>query len=328
MDKPISFSGYKRYVTCPKYYQFHDIHKDRPGGTTSALIVGSIMDEAVNTILTEEVENPQLLLELTAEKWFLENEELLFDKDDFDVDLVDVVALANAARGMGWKGNDITKAIKTFLLEQEGLSKKQKVLVRLACRESLDVKMRAMLDGFLKWVYPKIDTVHEVQKHIVSPCGKIHGYLDFCATMKDGKKVLFDLKTSKRSYDWDAVTNSAQLALYAGIEGYEYAGFIVLNKTLNKQKVKTCKPCGVEINGGNAKKCPKCRADLNVSMDPKSYVQLLINKMPTHNINLTNEAINDTIKAIDGKHYPRNLNQCLFMYGKPCIYYKKCWNKK
>ena len=328
MDKPISFSGYKRYVTCPRYYKFHDIDKDRPGIMTSPLVVGSIMDEVVNTVLTEDVEDPQALLELTAEKWFLDNPKIVFQTDDFDQDLCDIPALEAAAKSMGWKGKDVVKALKTFLNEQENLSSKQQGLVRLACRESLDYKMRCMLEGFMTWIYPKIDHVIDVQKHITSKDGTVHGYIDFTAVMlKDGRKVLFDLKTAKTPYEADAVLKSPQLALYCGIEGFEYAGFIVLSKTLNKQKTKTCKPCGVEIKGGNVKKCPKCKAELDVDMEPKSYAQMLINKMPAHNVNLTNEAIADTIKAIDAGHFPRNLNACFWMYGKPCPYVKKCWKK-
>jgi len=119
---------------------------------------------------------------------------------------------------------------------------------------------------------------------------------------------------------------SPQLALYCGIENYDYAGFIVLNKTISKNKVKTCVNCPeIRIEGGNTRKCPSCKDNLDFKINPTSYVQVLINKMPKRNITLTAEAIRATIDNIRENRFPRNLDTCSWIFGKPCTYFDKCW---
>ena len=322
MDKPISISGYKRFMQCPKYYQFYDVDKDRPNGKASPLVVGTIMDTVVNAVLLKSTQDPYELLKT----------ELLtlgqitdYMDDDFDQDFVDLPSLSKKAKDLGWKGKNIVDTVKSFLKEQSSLSPNQQIILNMACNDTLSKKCHLMLDGFMQWIYPQIVEVYEVQKHIVSKDGKIHGYSDFTCKLKNGLKVLADLKTSKMPYAKDAVEKSPQLALYADIEDYTHAAFIVLSKTINKQKVKTCKPCSVKITGGNAKKCPKCSEIMDVDMSPKSYAQLLVAEIPKETKNLTTEAINDTIKCIDNGVFPRNLTTCFYMFGKECPYVKKCW---
>jgi hypothetical protein len=320
----ISFSGYKRYITCPRMYYYHDIEKDRPGKKSTALIFGSIIDSVVNDILASKCPNPHAALADAIGA--AQTEPVEFDYADFDADLVDLPALEKLARIQGWKGGDIVATVQSFLKAQDSLSDKQRLVMATACWNSLLVKGEAMIDSFIRWALPNIKEVHSVQQYLKQD--GINGYLDFTCTWKDGRKILFDVKTSKMPYAPTAVTESAQLALYAAMTGYEYSGFIVLTKTLNKNKVKTCAPCGVKIDGGNSKKCPKCKTALNVVQTPTSYCQILIDKIPQVNKDLTKGAISDTIKAIEAKHFPRNVTNCFNHYGKHCVYVNKCWGKK
>lgn len=321
----ISYSGYKRYITCPQYYKYHDIEKDRPGKKSSALLFGSIIDTVCNDILLGKTQTPiQDAAKLISQ---VKNEDIEFFPDDFDPDLVNIGDLDTFARRLGWKGKDVVDAIKTFLKAQDQLSDAQKQLVRRACWNSIQYKATCMIDSFIKWFLPKVDRVLEVQTHLVDQDRGIHGYLDFCVTLKTGERVLFDLKTSKMAYSFSAVTESPQLALYAAMKGYKYGGFVVLTKTLNKNKIKKCKPCGVEIEGGNTKNCPKCKKAMTVTSTPTSYCQILVDKIPQVNKDLTVTAIEDTIKVIKAGHFPRNLDHCWNHFGKHCPYVKKCWNK-
>lgn len=315
-------------MSCPKSFDYHYNEKYRPGRKTSALSLGTIVDDVVSEILLDKTVDHRAMIE-KAVKVEIELDIEFYDHD-FDADIVDLDLIEAAAKGMGWKGDDIAGAIKSFLKDQDNLSEKQKTLVAIACWESLTYKMVAMVDSFIKWVLPKIDVVHDVQKHLESDNNgaPVHGYLDFTCTLKDGRKVLFDLKTSKMPYHKDAVLRSPQLALYSRIEDYEYAGFIVLVKILNKNKIKTCKECDVTIEGGNTKNCPKCKTKMDVVSNPTSFSQVLINKMPKRNKELTMEAMSDTIKGIKAGHFPRNLDTCFYMYGKECPYVKRCWKGK
>jgi len=315
-------------MMCPKSYDYHYNENYRPGRKTSALNVGSICDDVVSAILLGKTQTPHediRLAVIEAEKDMVE-----FYDHDFDPDIIDMDMWTETAKIAGWKGDDLTSAIKSYLKDQSSLSEGQAKLLNAICWNSLEIKMRYMIDSFIKWVLPKIDIVHDVQKHLETDNdGKpIHGYLDFTCTMKDGKKVLFDLKTSKMPYASDSVLKSPQLALYSHIDDYEYAGYIVLVKILNKNKVKTCKPCKETVLGGNTKNCPKCKKPMDVVSSPSSFSQMLIDKVPKRNKELTMKAMSDTIDGIRAKHFPRNLNTCSYVYGKPCQYYDRCWKGK
>ena len=325
MKNPLSFSAYKKYITCPKMYEYHYIKKDRPGKQSSALLFGTIMDEVINDILLKKTKDPHGDVNLAIDNVL--HEDIEFYDGDFDKDLVDMAFYEESAKKLGWKGKDLASAIKDFVKNQDTISEKQKELLRAICWDSLQFKAGCMIDGFIKWVQPMIKEVHDVQKHLVSEDGTMHGYLDFTCTLNDGRKVLFDVKTSKMPYAKDAVCKSPQLALYSAIEDYEYAGFIVLTKTLNKNKVKTCKACSVEITGGNTKNCPKCKKPMHIVSDPTSFVQVLIDKVSNWNKDLTIGAMSDTIECIDRGIFPRNLDKCFYMYGKPCVYAGKCWKR-
>lgn len=321
MDKPLSYSAYKKYHDCPKLYKFYYIDKDRPGRDTSALAIGSIVDESVEWLLKGTIEAAYESIRggiVTAKQ-----KPLMFYPDDLDWDLIDKKAAVKFAKDQGWKGDDLKSALGDFLKDQENLSPAQSLVLDSVVWQSLEVKIFAMVESFEKWILPQIKQVHEIQHHLDD--GVTHGYLDFTATLKDDRKVLFDLKTSKMPYAQDAVLKSPQLSLYAAMHDYEYAGYIVLNKSLNKNKVKTCAPCGTEIKGGNTKNCPSCKTPLKVSMNPTSYSQMLVNKVPDWNKALTKEAMRETIEAIDKGVFPSNLNTCFWMYGRDCVYAKKCW---
>jgi len=320
MDKPLSFSGYKRFTECPKKYEYYDIDKHRPEQLSSALIVGSIIDECVGAILKGEDYDLNSMIEENTFK------EMSFFTNDLDLDLIDLNFLENHARDLGWTGtDDIGTVLKGLLADQKNLSAGQTSLLATAVWESLHIKITAMLASFNKWILPQIKNASDIQLHLDD--GKTHGYLDFTAELKDGRKVLFDLKTSSMPYSDDAVLKSPQLSLYAAMHNYEYAGFIVLCKNLNKNKIKTCIPCGTKEKGGNRKNCATCKEPLDVVMEPTSFSQLLVSKVPEHNKSLTKEALYDTIKCIDNGIFPRNLNSCFNQYGQECPYVSTCWKR-
>lgn len=320
MDKPLSFSAYRDYHVCPQFYKFKRVDKQPAGKDTSALAVGTIIDTAVMSLFETGDEAAQKLIASDIEDFALRD--LNFYPDDLDWDLIDTDWAVGHAQALGWRGDDLEGAVKSYLKEQDALSENQAQLLRDIVWTSLEVKIWAMYNSFKKWIYPMIKEVHDIQTHLND--GVMHGYLDFTATLTDGRKVLFDLKTSKAPYANDAVRYSPQLCLYAAMHGYEYAGYIVLSKTLRKNKHKTC-ACGYETTGGNRKKCPECGSELAVSMDPTSYSQILVDSVPKWSKDLTTSAMSDTIKAIDNGHFPRNLTACKWMFGKPCPFLNKCW---
>lgn len=307
-------------MTCPKMYEFYDVEGDRPKQNSSALAVGSIVDTVVEAqLLGKDVNFREEVLK------YLDQRIEFFDHD-LDVDYIDNDMITKMARSLGWKGDDLGKALKSFMTNQVNLSDKQYKVLHAAAWQSLDVKIEAMLTSFNKWILPQISNPRDLQRHLDD--GKTHGYIDFVVDLKDGRKnVLLDLKTSKNSYPLDSVLYSPQLGLYAAMRGNEWAGYVVLVKTLKKNKTKWCKPCNYETEGGNRKNCPKCKEPLEYSLSPSSYSQLIVDKVTDYHKNLTTTAMYDTIKCIDNGVFPRNLNTCKWVYGKPCQYLNKCWGK-
>lgn len=320
MNKPLSISGFKRFMLCPKYYDYYDNHGDKPSCDSSPLAIGTIVDAVVmDRFEGKETNYQELIVPYRGKR-------IKFKTEDLDLDYVNLPQVKEYAKTLGWKGKEIGKALKDFMQDQDNLSENQYEVLSIATWQSIDVKIGAMLEAFNTWIMPKIKRIISVQKHLDD--GVTHGYLDFIAETNDGKTVLFDLKTSKNAYANDAVLYSPQLSLYAAMENIEYAGYIVLVKTLKKNKDKTCSTCDFKQTGGNRKKCPDCKTDLDFQVNPTSYAQYLVEKVPQHNKDLTTKAMYETIKCIDRGVFPRNLNTCNWVFGEPCPYINKCWGPK
>lgn len=319
MDRPLSISAYKRFMLCPKFYDYYDNKGERPDQLSSPLVIGTIVDQVVMDSFTgKETDFRQLIIPYLSKR-------IEFKPDDLDMDYVNIEVVKGYAQKLGWSGSDIETALKDFIKNQKELSENQYEVLALATWQSIDVKIEAMLEAFNKWIRPKIKRVISVQEHLNDEI--THGYLDFVAETNDGKIVLFDLKTSKNAYDNEAVLVSPQLSLYAAMKNVKYAGYIVLTKTLSKNKNKACSTCTFKETGGNRKKCPSCKTDLTFKVKPTSYAQYLVSKVSTYNKELTKEAMYETIKCIDNGVFPRNLNNCKWIFGAPCQYINKCWKQ-
>lgn len=336
MDKPLSFSGYKRFIDCPQFYKYHDIDKDRPGKYTSALAQGTMMDDIFNELLLNPDMDTNTAVATAFEKYV--DEPMDFFTVDYDPDIIDpaeMAALVLKATAMGWKGDNFNDMIKNLLAAQGNLSKNQEEILRYACWLSIKKKALLWIESYKKWIMPRFEKVHHVQKEFTYDIGngKVRGILDFAATLKDGRRVLFDNKTSKYAYEPDAPLLSPQLALYAHVEKYDYVGFVVMNKQINKNKVKTCQNCGAITKGGKHRTCAevidgaRCHGKFDVKVSPSAYVQIQVEKIPQRNKDLIVQAMNDTISCIDSKQFPRNLTNCNSKFGKPCVYFNKCWRK-
>lgn len=312
----LSYSAYSKYHQCPKSYEYYYIEKIRPERDTSALLVGSFVDNAVQEIIEHGSYKPMKLLSMMSKN-------VEFFPDDVDFDLIDVNRIEALAKTAGWKGDDIRSAIKSMLLNQDSLSRNQQRILKIASWLSLSVKIDAMLDSFKKWILPQIKEVISIQHSFENDYSV--GVIDLEVILNTGEHVLLDLKTSKMSYPLSKEKTSAQLHLYDLEKNVGKIGYVVLVKTLNKNKEKLCSSCGFSASGGQIKNCQKCKTKLDVSMNPTSYSQLIYSETNQFNKDLTKQAFLDTIKAIEGNNFPRNLNACDNMFGKPCKYKNICW---
>ena len=326
--KPLSFSGYKRFITCPKFYYYHDIMGEKSDVMSSALVFGSAIDAALNVMLVKQ-SLPQAID--IAVRYIRDTKIDMYFAADFDEDLSLDYAVILLSEFKTKITIDTDVFIKELLSNQADLSDNEKKFLDGAVKHSLMQKAEIILKSYYTKVLPMIGSVETVQKEILTSDGSKRGIIDTVIILKDGKRVIFDNKTASRPYERDSVLKSPQLALYASMVNAEYAGFIVMNKQITKNRVKKCSKCGFDGTGTKFRTChnitnkKKCGSEWDETIDPYSYIQIFIDKIPEVNKNLINEAMDDTIKCVNNGIFPRNLNNCFNQYGQKCPYVNKCW---
>lgn len=293
--KKISHSAWQKYLTCPRMYQLHYEEKLRPEGTTSPLLFGSAMDEALNAML---LKNGDPLEVFKSNFEFDKFKGCQFDDRDYDPEIFTKEQL---------------KQIAGETLEYKSWA-------------SLRIKGRLLLEAYQREILPRISKVFSVQKEIEGRPGVLDAIVEL-----DGQKVLLDHKTSSYPYKRESVPSSTQLALYSGNIGVDRIGFVVLLKAINKNKIKTCKKCSNRLEFSQHKTCPKiidgnrCHGDFSVELNPQGVVQLIVNEVDPNLIKIVDESMSQVETGIANKHFPMNLTACGKIYGKPCQYLNFCW---
>lgn len=284
-----------KYLTCPKMYDIHYNERLRPGGTSSALIFGTAMDEGLN----------ELLLNGSLEK------AIEIFREAFDwVDLRDVT----------WDDRDRDPSI----VANKGFESPDHYA--WAC---MRVKGRMLLEAYYKNIYPLIEEVESVQKELRGR----PGFIDAVVHLRGYGRVLLDNKTAARPYQDNSITDSTQLHLYAHDQGIDKIAFAVLIKQIQKNTKRICTVCGFDGSFVRHKSCPqitngdRCRGSWDESYAPEAKTQLLIADVQPTTKELVTSTITEVERAIEGGIYPRNLRACGKIYGKPCPYINYCWKK-
>lgn len=289
----ISYSAWKKWLTCPKMFDYHYNERLRPTGTTSALMFGSAIDSALNHLLLTG-EDPVPVFKMNFEWEDLQGVE--WNRRDFDIGIFDPDQLEKI----------------------EGQS------YDYQCWASMRCKGRLLLEAYLKEVYPNIEEVYDVQKEVSSR----PGFLDARVKYKGYGKVLLDHKALSNPLSDDATERAVQLLSYAHNTGDTLIGYVALVKQIGKTYV--CVKCGAKKISQH-KTCPKvvnkkrCYGQWKVTkVTPK--IQVIIGETTDHKKKIVEESFTEVENALNKGIYPRNLEACWKMYGKPCVYYKKCWN--
>jgi len=292
--KKISHSAWNKFHTCPRLYKLHYIDRLRPkDGSSSALLFGIAVDEALNALLLK-----------TGDPLKVFQESFTWDK----------------CKGTKWFDADYDPDLLSLEQVRE-LTGKSKEYVTWAC---MRIKGRLLIEKYIEEIYPLIEEVHHVQLETTRP-----GFIDAIVSIRGHGVVLLDNKTSSQFYKRDAVKSSSQLALYAGQVGVRKAGFAVLSKNINKNKVKVCKSCGYTTSTAH-KTCnnilegKRCHGTFDISVSPSAVVQLIIDDIDVDEQKVIEASVKDTEKAIDAGCFPMNVGACHNMYGKPCAYFNYC----
>lgn len=358
-NKPLSYSSLNTYMTCGYKYYLRYRKKFRSVFTSGALTYGSAIDRGLNVLLTTK-DLEQAKAEFNKHwnftylnKEYVElthNETIVYAESDFDEDLLTnddkdkIQSFGHELQLLTFPSNNWDHAIKKFkeILEEKkergwpALRKDMKQFYNYMNWLSMRRKGSIMLESYNKKILPRIKEVLAVQKenYLKNENGdQVVQYLDLIVVWEDGRRILFDNKTSTRDYEEDSAGKSPQLLSYYFGAKDQYkldgVGFFVLKKIINKNKIKKCKTCGYDGSGATHKTCPtmvgkvRCNGEWDVSISPECYIKPIINGVVESVEKLVMSTFDETNEGIKRGVFNKNLNAC--QTGFKCEFFDYCF---
>lgn len=270
MGNKLSNSAVDRYIECSLCYKLHFMDRIRPIREKSALTFGKALDNGLNELLLTRD------LEKGREKFKHSWSNIQVNKKTADHNMID------------YSKSDLDQELLDYYENNFGHEPADKSWA------SLYFKGLLFIDQYFKDVLPKIKKVVAVQEPISlknDDGDEITGILDLIVEWNNGKTYLLDNKSSSVEYAWDSAKTGQQLPLYYYIVKEKYkldgVGYIVLNKKINKNRIKKCKQCGM-INQGTHKTCAniidlqnntRCKGEFDISINPTVDIQYIFNEI-------------------------------------------------
>jgi len=252
----LSHSQMNTYTDCPRKWFLDKQKRLRPNYKGSALLFGSALDSAVEHILLN-LEDPEAKIMARKEfRYNLKNFDVNGVKKQLPSDLLDVRFFAGdvdpklldqelvdqiCVENLHIEALDLADFLEYCKQQRKSktaLKKVEQKLFNWMAYSSMMIKGIMLLDVLGDWIDENIAEVHEVQKKIEienNNGDKFIGYLDFIVTLKDGRRVLIDLKTSSnptKYYPPESASESVQLGIYAQEEGIEDVAYLVGDKKI------------------------------------------------------------------------------------------------
>ena len=256
MTKPIRLSNSQisTFTDCNRKWHLDKVQKIRPTFLSSPLYFGTIVDETIEHILLKK-EGSHLDTFYEKLNNFQVNgsdkkmpDDLLsvrFGAGDVDANLVDQKHVNDACDRL--KIDQINK--KDFLeyckqkrKRKSALDPIEQYLFNHIAWVSLEQKGLMLVEKLSEWIEENVVEVHSAQKKIEisnENGDSFIGFLDFIATLKNGKKVLVDLKTSSNPnayYPEDSASKSVQLGIYSQQEKLPNVAYLVADKKIRKRE--------------------------------------------------------------------------------------------
>ena len=246
----LSNSQINTFTDCNKKWYYDKVAKIRPNYLSSPLYIGTIVDETIEHILLKK-EGSHLDTFYEKLNNFQVNgsdkkmpDDLLsvrFGAGDVDANLVDQKHVNDACDRL--KIDQINK--KDFLeyckqkrKRKSALDSTEQYLFNYIAWISLEQKGLMLVEKLSEWIEENVVEVHSAQKKIEisnENGDSFIGFLDFIATLKNGKKVLVDLKTSSNPnayYPEDSASKSVQLGIYSQQEKLPNVAYLVADKKI------------------------------------------------------------------------------------------------
>lgn len=316
-----------------------------------ALIYGSALDQALNALLLN-IEDPYKVFEkhmTFAEvnkrgqlESVPEHTRLVYAEKDLQQKLLDEKDFAN----IRIKANQLDIPYRDSFVAEFLHKKAAKGLSNLPENEiklynyinwkCLLKKGNVTLDSYIKEVKPLIKNVLSVQEKIESvnqDGDTLLGFADLVLEMNDGKRVLFDHKTSSFEYSPDSASHSSQLTLYYHFLKEKYnlthVGYIVMLKRMKDVAKKTCTSCGHSITS-RAKTCDnmldglRCAGEISEGTDFVCPIQVITAEVNPNTAQLVIDSFDGTNKLIKSEDFSPNLESCVSFGGLVCDYYQVC----
>jgi hypothetical protein len=263
----ISHSAANTYLECPRKYFLHYFLKLRPTEKRSALAFGGSVDEALNILLLTKDLNASMMK--FEEEWLkFKDIDIAYSKADLDSFLVEDCDEATSVKDRTWL--------------------------------SLLRKGRILLDAYATQILPRIKEVIAVQLDQLAKNDSGDELIiktDMIVVWEDGRRILFDNKTSSIKYASDSVATSPQLGIYYETLKAQYnldgCGYIVIPKRIRKAKL------------------------------PQAEIVVIIDQVSEESINNTLQSFDDVLVKIKSAEFPCNMNSCTNVFGR-CQYYNFC----
>jgi hypothetical protein len=325
----VSHSAVQKYLQCSEQYRLHYVEVLRPINTNSAFVWGSAMDAGLNELLkTKMVPKPSDIKDATEvfyENWNnakINNElidirfspQIEYTRKDLDSDIFtekdyelikaqypdeDPKEFIDYLVDLRYDKDN--KKDRYNLLELE-----EKIAYNYVAWVSMARKAEYIIKAYENEVMPQIKRVTAIQKQVdlENALGdSVIGAIDFIAELDDGITYIIDNKSASSFsyYPQGCVESSEQLALYTFSENIDHAAYIVYSKDVKRDK-----------RSKDSKHSAKIRV-IKGKVDKQFQFGILKNF----------DHINYDIKQ--GVFKKLDDSKKCFFYGKPCPYFKKCW---
>lgn len=252
----LSHSQINTFKECERKWYLDKVERIRPTYGSSALLFGGAIDEAIEHKLLKKEGDYLEAFQKALANFKVNGKKITLPEDcdkikvfagDIDPDCLEQVDLTADFAALDIEPmeiKDFLEYCKQQRKNKEELEPVEQKLFNLLAFRTMQVKGPMLLEKLSEWIDENVAKVHEVQKKIEMDDGqgnKFIGYLDFIVTLKDGRKLLIDLKTSsnpKQYYPDDSAQNSPQLGIYAENEGLFNVAYLIIDKKLRKKDPK------------------------------------------------------------------------------------------
>lgn len=333
MKNKLSYSQVSKYSFCGEAWRLHYQERYRADKGFSSLLFGSAIDKAMEYILLKDkVVIPE---ELKGREI---NEHDIFDYHWRSAHINDELVSIPSYPKMQYAKSDLDLDLLTQEEKEHAQGDTQ-----LLSWYSLQHKGHLMLQAFKKDVLPKIKKVYSVQEEVnLESSDSDDSVIGFCDAVLElegyDKPIVMDFKTSAKPYDESScVQESAQLAQYLYTLGDKYntdlAGYIVFNKSIDKNKKKVCSKCGYDGTGARHQKCSneidgkRCNGEWTETLSPSASIQIIVGTISETFTHIVIDNISAVNTAIKSGIFTKNIKGCFNNgWNRKCEYFNICHN--